>query len=146
MAPQWAYFDTSVLVKRYISEPGALQARLLLRRHDFLSSALIIAELLSAFSRRRRSGEFSEAQFNTLVSRLENDRLHWELVEIGPVVLQGAERLVQGPVGIRSLDAIHLASLMTFKAAVAVDIPFITADVRQRDAAIHVGLNVVWVS
>ena len=40
MAGTWAYFDTSALVKRYISEPGWLQIKQLLRRHEFLSSAL----------------------------------------------------------------------------------------------------------
>ena len=74
MPTAWAYFDTSVLVKRYIAESGSLQARALLRRHDFLSSSVIGPELLSALSRRRRSGELSEPQFNTLLSRIQNDR------------------------------------------------------------------------
>jgi hypothetical protein len=43
------------------------------------------------------------------------------------------------------LDAIHIASLMTFKTTAAIEIPFITADARQRDAAKQVGLDVVWV-
>lgn len=143
MPPAWAYFDTSVLVKRYISETGSLAARELLRRHDFLSSSIINPELLSAFSRRRRSGELSEAHFNTLLGRVWNDRLRWELIEVGSVVLHGAEQLVQGTVAVRTLDAIHIASLMTFKTTVAIEIPFITADARQRDAARLVGLNVV---
>ncbi len=41
------------------------------------------------------------------------------------------------------LAAIHLASLMTFQSAAG--IPFITADARQREAATHLGLGVVWV-
>jgi len=145
MPPAWAYFDTSVLVKRYISETGSLQASALFRRHDLLSSSIINPELLSAFSRRRRSGELSEAHFNTLLSRVQNDRLQWELIEVGSVVLHGAEQLVQGTVAVRTLDAIHNASLMTFKTTVAIEIPFITADARQRDAAKQVGLDVVWV-
>jgi len=145
MPPAWAYFDTSVLVKRYISETGSLQASALFRRHDLLSSSIINPELLSAFSRRRRSGELSEAHFNTLLSRVQNDRLQWELIEVGSVVLHGAEQLVQGAVAVRTLDAIHIASLMTFKTTAAIEIPFITADARQRDAARQVGLNAVWV-
>ena len=145
MPPAWAYFDTSVLVKRYIGETGSVQARALLRRHDFLSSSIINPELLSAFSRRKRSGELSEAHFNALISRVQNDRLRWEFVEVGSVVLHGAEQLVKGAVAVRTLDAIHIASWMTFKARAAIEIPFITADVRQRDAAKQVGLDVVWV-
>ncbi len=145
MPPVWGYFDTSVLVKRYINESGSLQARALLRRHDFVSSSIINLELLSAFSRRRRSGEMSESHFKTLLSRVHNDRPRWELIEIGPTVLHGAEQLVQGTVAVRTLDAIHIASLMMFKTTAAVEIPFITADTRQRDVAIQVGLSVVWV-
>jgi predicted nucleic acid-binding protein len=145
MPPAWAYFDTSVLVKRYIGETGSVQARALLRRHDFLSSSIINPELLSAFSRRKRSGELSAAHFNALISRVQNDRLQWEFVEVGSVVLHGAEQLVKGAVSVRTLDAIHIASWMTFKTTAAIEIPFITADVRQRDAAKQVGLDVVWV-
>ena len=145
MPPAWAYFDTSVLVKRYIRETGSLQASALFRRHDLLSSSIINPELLSAFSRRRRSGELSEAHFNTLLGRVQNDRLQWELIEVGSVILQGAEQLVQGAVAVRTLDAIHIASLMMFQTVAAIEIPFITADARQRDAAKQVGLDVVWV-
>jgi len=145
MPQAWAYFDTSVLVKRYIGETGSVQARALLRRHDFLSSSIINPELLSAFSRRKRSGELSEAHFNALLSRVQNDRVQWELIEVGSVVLHGAEQLVKGAIAVRTLDAIHIASLMTFKTTVAIETPFVTADARQRDAARQVGLDVVWV-
>jgi hypothetical protein len=33
----WAYFDTSVLVKRYVEEEGTGQSRALLGRHHLLS-------------------------------------------------------------------------------------------------------------
>ena len=145
MPPAWAYFDTSALVKRYISESGSLQVRALLLRHDFLSSAIINPELLSAFWRRRRSGELSAGHFMTLLGRAQNDRPQWELIEVSSAVLHGAERLVQGAVAVRTLDAIHVASLMTFRTAAGSDIPFVTADGRQRDAARQVGLAVVWV-
>jgi len=115
MSAAWAYFDTSVLVKRYMNETGSLQARALLQRHDLLSSSIVNPELLSAFARRRGTGELSEAQFNALLGRVQNDRVQWELIKVGSVVLQGAEQLVQGKVAVRTLDAIHVASLMTFK-------------------------------
>ena len=145
MPAAWAYFDTSALVKRYISESGSLQVMALFRRHDFLSSAINNPELLSAFSRRRRSGELSEAHFMTLLGRVQNDRPRWELVDVSSAVLEGAEQLVQGEIAVRTLDAIHVASLITFKNAAGADIPFVTADARQRDAARRVGLDVVWV-
>jgi hypothetical protein len=43
------------------------------------------------------------------------------------------------------MDAIHVASLVTFQAASGTRIPFVTGDDRQREAAAQIGLNVVWI-
>ena len=145
MAGTWAYFDTSALVKRYISEPGSLQVRQLLRRHEFLSSALTPVELLSGLSRRRRDGDLSERTFAALLRRIQGDRARWELVEVGSLVLNRAEEIFQGHVSIKTFDAIHVASLVTFQTASGRGIPLITGDGRQRDAGIHLGLDVIWV-
>jgi hypothetical protein len=61
------------------------------------------------------------------------------------LVLNRAAEIVQGDVAIRTLDAIHVASLVTFQTASGSEIPLITGDGRQRDAATHLGLNVIWV-
>ena len=82
MAGTWAYFDTSALVKRYVSEPGSLRVGQLLRRHDFLSSALTPVELLSGLSRRRRDGDLSDRILVALLRRIRSDRTWWELVEV----------------------------------------------------------------
>ena len=145
MAATWAYFDTSALVKRYISEPGSLQVRQLLRRHEFLSSALTPVELLSALSRRRREGDLSEPTFVALLRRIQLDRVRWELVEVGSLVLNRAEELVQGNLSLKTLDAVHVASLVIFQTSSGRGIPFVTGDGRQRDAATQLGLDVIWV-
>jgi hypothetical protein len=46
---------------------------------------------------------------------------------------------------LKTLDAIHVASLVTFQTASGKGIPFITGDGWQRDAATQLGLNVIWV-
>ena len=145
MAATWAYFDTSALVKRYISEPGSLQVRQLLRRHGFLSSALTPVELLSALSRRRREGDLSEPTFVALVRRIQLDRVRWELVEVGSLVLNRAEELVQGNLSLKTLDAVHVASLVIFQTSSGRGTPLVTSDGRQRDAATQLGLDVIWV-
>lgn len=145
MARTWAYFDTSALVKRYIREPGSIQVRALLRRHDFLSSAVTPLEVMSALCRRRRNGDLSENNFVALLHRVQNDRIRWELVEVGPTVLSRAEEIIQGRAPIRALDAIHVASLVVFQTASGKRVPFVTGDDRQREAAGHIGLDVVWV-
>lgn len=146
MANPWGYFDTSALAKCYVDEPGSLRAKALLRRHDFLSSAITSVELISALCRRRRSGELSNETFTELIGRVREDRLRWELLEVSSAVLSLAEELIHGTMPIKTLDAIQVASLMTFQTAAAIQIPFVTADARQRDAARQVGVDVVWVA
>jgi predicted nucleic acid-binding protein len=144
MTARWAYFDTSVLVKRYVKEEGSTTARRLLQRYRFLSSAVAPVEILSALSRRRTAGELTQRDFLAIRARLHKDRAYWELVEAGAIVLSQAEDLVQ-KTGLRTLDALHVASALTFQAASGLTIPFITADVRQREAAETLALNLIWV-
>jgi hypothetical protein len=61
------------------------------------------------------------------------------------MVLNRAEEIMQQTVPIRALDAVHVASLTTFQAAVGIRIPFVTGDGRQRDAATLLGLDVIWI-
>lgn len=141
---RWAYFDSSVLVKRYVKEEGSTTARRLLQRYRFLSSAVAPVEVVSGLSRRRTAGELTQRDFLAIRSRLHKDRRYWELVEVGAIVLSQAEELVQ-KTGLRTLDAIHVASALTFQAASGLAIPFITAEVRQRDAVETLALNLLWV-
>lgn len=141
----FAYFDTSALIKRYVSEKGSARVVSLLRRHDLLSSAITPVEVMSALCRRKRNGELSDEDFAVTLSRVQGERTRWELVELGPTVLSRAEEIVQGIVPMRSSEAIHVASLVTFQAASGTRIPFVTGDDRQREAAAYIGLDVVWI-
>jgi len=141
----WAYFDTSALVKRYIREPRSLQVRALLRRYDFVSSAITPVEIASALHRRKHEGDLSEENFAALQRRIRQDRLRWELVEVSSVVLDRAEELLQGATRLRALDAIQIASLVVFQSASQMRISFVTADARQRDAATRLSLDVIWI-
>jgi predicted nucleic acid-binding protein len=141
---RWAYFDTSVLVKRYVKEDGSTAARKLLQRYRFLSSAVAAVEVLSALGRRRAAGDLTQRDFLAIRSRLHKDRAYWELVEVGPIVLSQAEELVR-KTGLRTLDALHVASALTFQAASSLTIPFITADARQREAAETLAFDLIWV-
>jgi predicted nucleic acid-binding protein len=140
----WTYFDTSVLVKRYLHEEGARLARDLLRRYRFLSSSIAPVEALSAFSRRKAAGELSERSFDSIVSRMSADRAHWELIEISAPILERAEEVIRRA-GVRTLDAIHIASALTFRESSGLRVPFVTADERQREAAQRMELMVTWV-
>ncbi len=140
-----AYFDTSVLLKRYVHERGSDRVRSLVRRYRFISSAIAPVEAIAALSRRRASGALTDRALGAIMRRLRGDRLHWELVEVSPLVLDRAEELVVAT-SLRTLDALHLASALTFRATTGIRVPFATADAQQRDAAGLYGLDVIWVS
>lgn len=141
----FAYFDSSAVVKRYVREQGSAQVSYLMSRHEFVSAAITPVEVLSALRRRKRSGDLADDEFSILLSRIQSERIRWELVEISSAVLSRAEEVIQGPVPMRALDAIHVASSVAFQAATSVRVPFVTGDARQRETASQLGLDVVWV-
>ena len=100
----------------YPRRRGSLRVVSLLRRHDLLSSAITPVEVIWALCRRKRNGELSDEDFVATLSRVQGERARWELVELSRTVLSRAEEIVQGIVPMRSLDAIHVASLVTFQA------------------------------
>jgi len=144
MPPSRGYFDSSALVKRYVMESGSQHVHRLVQEYDVLSSAIAPVEVLSALYRRRATGDLAEQNFNAILSRLQGDRGYWELVEVSSLVLDRAEELIQR-IEIKTLDALHVASLMTIQAALGIRIPFITGDRLQRDVAWQLGLDVLWV-
>ena len=144
MASGGAYFDTSVLVKRYVDEPGSTRARQLLRRLSVVSSALAPIEAISAVRRRLQAGEVDERAARAMIRRLASDRAGWQLIDVEPTILARAESLVRD-VTLRTLDAIHVASAFAVVEGMARRVPFVTADPTQRAAAQRFHLEVVWV-
>jgi len=139
-----AYFDTSVVVKRYIHEPSSIRARDLFRRFRLVSSAVVAVELTAAIRRRVNVGDINDAGMMAALRRINDDRLRWELIDVASPVLSRAET-VASQLGVSALDAIHIASALVFADESGRRPPFFTADARQREAAARVNLEVVWV-
>jgi len=134
----WAYFDTSALVKRYVDEAGRREVLQLLRRNECVTSAVLPVELRSGLRRRVAEGSLVAARLPAILSHVAADRAYWTLVEVGTDVLTAAETLVATH-PIRTLDAIHVASAQLFAASVSA-LTFVSADKRQTETAIAVGL------
>jgi len=128
------YFDTSVLVKTYIQEPGSARVRALLEAHKFVSSSIAPIELHSAVQRRYRQGEITKQHYTAILTRVKQDRDFWQLVEPVPQVLARAEELVAA-YNVRTLDAIHLSSAIIIQDSMGRPLPFVTADEQQFAAA-----------
>ena len=137
-----AYIDTSVLVKRYVCEPGsdALDNFLVTAQPELVASELVRLELASVFGRKCRQGRFSSTDLDKLQIQADTDLLsgHIELVTLNRNVLQQAlhlmRRLAQP---LATLDAIHLASAL----AQQVDV-FMTADQQLSRGATEAGLAI----
>jgi predicted nucleic acid-binding protein len=136
----WAYFDTSALIKRYVDEPGRREVLRLLREHDCVASAVMTVEVRSALWRCVRDGSIDAARIPQVLRRFAVDCAFWALVEPRRDVLDAAEALV-GTHPLRTLDAIHVASAQLFASRIAAPrLVFVSADARQTDVATALGM------
>ena len=139
--PAWAYFDTSVLIKRYVEEPGRRAVLQLLRRHACVTSAVLPVEIRSALRRRVSDGTLDPGGLAGILKRVAADRAYWTLVEVAEEVLAAAESLAATH-PLRALDAIHLASAQVLAGRTApTPVTFVSADVRQTAAASALGMT-----
>lgn len=143
LAGQWAYFDTSALVKRYVVETGRRDVLRLLRQYACVTSVVLPIEIASALRRRSAEGSIDVGQLPRLQKRLAADREFWTLVEIRRDLLSSAEALASTS-PLRTLDAIHVASAHLFATRMPmVRLLFVSADQRQTQAAAAIGLSTV---
>jgi len=137
-----AYFDSSVLLKRYVREKGTDRALVLMHRHLIISAALAPLEMRSALRRLAFEGALSAKAFHVSLKRIQTEREKWDLVAISTEILNSAERLTVD-LNVRSLDAIHLACAFACQSRLNRTLPFVTADVSQREGARALGLDTV---
>lgn len=122
------YLDTSALMKLVVTEPesDALEAYLRPEYH-LVSSAIAITELLRAVGRVQPQ---SEMQARSVLARVST-------INVDERVLVDASAV--GPPGLRTLDAIHLASALALGDELEA---LLTYDARMAEAARSIGIRV----
>jgi uncharacterized protein len=141
----YAYFDTSALIKRYVDEFGRRDVLALLRKNHCVVSAVLPVEVRSALRRRVSEKTLDSKRVPAVLKRLEADRAYWTIVEASREVLAMAESL-SGAHPLRALDAIHVASAKLFAdRAASQAFTFVSADSRQTDVAEALGLETRYV-
>lgn len=139
------YFDTSVWLKLYIAEAGSDRAGELATAHRIVSSSILQTESLSALKRRHTNRELSKALFSRLVKQIGADINTIDTMPISDLHLRRAEAIVlETPSG--TLDALHIAAALLFQEMTGLHLPFVTADKRQAQSAMAMGLEVVTVT
>ncbi len=119
------FLDTSALIKLYFREDGTEELDLLFSNGHI--EAVFISELskiefASAIWKKVRLREMTSAQGLTLIRGFLSDIDRYELIPIDRVVVDSALILLNrhGEQGLRSLDAIQLASAIQVRKEVAV--------------------------
>ncbi len=134
-----AYVDASALLRLVLREPGGLDD---LRSFDALiSSELIAVETLRTLDRLRLAGSLTTAEA-AAHARLASEWVEaLDLVLIRPLILARASQPLPVPLG--TLDAIHLATALTWRDRSAAPIIVATHDAALGLAARSYGFDVV---
>ncbi len=139
-----SYWDTSALAKLYLVEPDSAKFEALAHRPVSIRiSPLVRYEARLTFLRREREGVIAAHAAVVLSRRLDQDIADGkvEIVAADFAIEAEFEQVVQAcmnratPISIRTLDALHVAAALSAK-----ETEFVSNDLRQRDAAVAVGM------
>ena len=129
------YVDSSALAKRYVQEPDSAQATALLDAdREWLTSAVTEVEV-----RRVLAFRVPPARLADVRSRFLRDMERMAVVAADATTLGLAASLAEAT-GVRSLDAVHLASMQRLASRT---MRLLTFDVRMAAAARGLGISVV---
>jgi predicted nucleic acid-binding protein len=114
------YFDSALIAKFYLNEPGRDRIRQLARAKGVVAtSGIAVAEVAAAFHRKLREDAVRTDTFEALESQFKHDREQglWRLIGPADDLLEQVHELFQNldkTVYLRAMDALHL---ITAKAA-----------------------------
>ena len=135
------YAESSAVLAWLLGEPAGERVRRALAEAELVvASDLTLVECDRMLIRARTSGDLSESADADLRARLNAASLHWNLLRVDSQVVERARRPVPGE-PIRTLDALHLASAVVARAAVA-GLALLSLDSRIRAAGAQLGLSV----
>lgn len=132
-----AYYDSSVLIKRYIEETGSDKARRVwTEASEVVFSSLCAPEVISALMRLKREKKLNEESYRLVKHHFTLD-MGQALVEvIDDETLKESVHCLE-KTSVMASDAIHLATALRAQCDL-----FLSADKRQQDAARVLGLKV----
>lgn len=139
------FADTSALIKLYRTEPdsAAVQA-CVTEDDDLIISQLALLEFRSAFAVHVRMRLLSSGDASTYVAAFLGTLSRYEVVDLEPAIAARASLLLDAYAvshGLRSLDAIQLASALAANAAQPLD-ALLTTDQAMATIAVTEGLTI----
>lgn len=136
------YAESSAVLAWLLDEGTAPAIRQLLGNAELIvASDLTLIECDRVLIRAITLGELTEAEASDRRAQLSTAASHWHVLRIAQEVVERARQPFPGE-PIRTLDAIHLASALTARAAI-VGLALLSLDDRVRDAARKLGMEVL---
>ena len=134
------YFDTSALVKKYISETGSENAdKLFLSASEIYISIIGHVEAVSSFRRLLLEKEIKKKDYELLKSEIAQDFKYFNVIDVSSEIVYDAVKVID-KYQLKSLDSLHLAAAL----AVKTDIDyFISSDQKLLKAAENEGFKVI---
>jgi hypothetical protein len=135
------YAESSAVLAWLLDESAGPSVRQSLARADMVvASDLTVIECDRVLLRAAALGELTEADAADRRAHLATAASHWHVLRIGPEIVDRARQPFPGE-PIRTLDAIHLASTLVARSAVA-GLELLSLDERIRRAASMLGVRV----
>lgn len=136
------YAESSAILCWLLDEAAAPDVRRLLGDAQLvIASDLTLIECDRVLLRAAALGELTEAEAADRRAHLVAASAHWQIIHIAQEVVDRARQPFPAE-PIRTLDAIHLATAVAARAAVA-GLALLTLDERVRDAGSKLGFEVV---
>ena len=122
------FFDTSALVKRYVSEASSSAVLALWTTSSVLAvSQILYAEITAAFARRRRESPSSAQVLDDAQRVFKGDWETLRRIAVDDEVNQRVDSLLRR-YPLRGADSIHLASALLLRDLLQSDVTFACAD------------------
>jgi hypothetical protein len=136
------YAESSAVLAWLLDEKSAADVRRSLAAAEIIvASDLTLIECDRVLLRAAALGELMEAEAADRRAHLTAVASHWHIMRIAPEIVERARQPFPGE-PIRTLDAIHLASVLAARAAI-VGLKLLSLDDRVRKAGRKVGLDLI---
>jgi predicted nucleic acid-binding protein len=136
------YAESSAVLGWLLDEHSAADVRRLLSAAEIIvASDLTLIECDRVVLRAAALGELTEAEAADRRARLTAAASHWQILRVAPEIVERARQPFPGE-PIRTLDAIHLASALVARTAIA-GLALLSLDDRVRKAGKKLGLDII---
>jgi uncharacterized protein len=137
------YFDTSALIKRYVSEAGSTDVREWIRSTDDKATTLVTrAEMSAAFNRMLRMRHLTQADYDDALGQFRADWMDFHRLPVTETLVALADALACEFI-LRGYDAIHLAAARTWQNLLELPVTVVTYDRELSEAARESGMAVL---